>query len=126
MSETLSEKRCRFTRELALLIQFANGLPGHAVAADQVMRPKAQALVEAAEGDGIPNSLHTLGLAVDLILYVNGVWQRDSEPYRVLGSYWRGRAPDHCWGGDFRKMRNGKLVPAPDGNHFSIQHNGVR
>lgn len=117
MTESLSEKRCRFTRELALLIQYANGIPGYAVAVDQVKRTQAEADANAKSGAGIRNSLHLLGLAADLLIYTQGRYRPDMEPYRVLGSYWRARSPDHAWGGDFSK---------PDPGHFSISHNGIR
>lgn len=90
------------------------------------MRTKGEADANAASGAGIANSLHTLGLAVDLLLYKNGVWQTDSAVYKDLGIWWKSFSAWHRWGGDFTTIKDGKVVPKPDGNHFSIEHNGVK
>jgi len=74
---------------------------------------------------GIKNSLHCLKLASDKLLFVNGIWQQRTEQYRELGEQWKGMSGTYrgikvvcCWGGDFRNR--------PDGNHFSITHNGIK
>ena len=95
-----------------------NEQPGCEVAFGQVTRTKEEANANAASGAGIRNSLHLLGLAADLLLYKDGKYQTDSEAYKFAGGYWKTLGGDHCWGGDFRKR--------VDGNHFSIQHEGVR
>lgn len=114
--ETLSQKRCRFTQDVSALIQQAKKY-GFDCALDQVKRTQAEATANAASGAGISNSLHLLGLAVDLLLYKDGVYQTDSAAYAPLGTWWRSFSAFHCWGGDFKK---------PDGNHFSIEHGGVK
>lgn len=91
--------------------------PGFAVAGGQLQRTKAEALANAASGAGIANSLHLLCLAIDLMLFVNGVYKTDTESYRVLGDKWKSLHPLCRWGGDFHK---------PDGDHFSLEHEGVR
>ena len=118
MSEKLSAKRCRFTAALVQLINFTNQQPGYAAALNEVKRSSAQAQANAESGAGISNSLHLIGLAADVILYKNGVYQESSEAYRFMGDFWKSLGPDHCWGGDFTKPI--------DGNHFSIEHNGVK
>jgi len=114
---TLAEKRQTFTANLAKLIDWATTEPDHAVALDQVKRTPAEAAANAAAGSGIKNSLHLLGLAADLLLYVNGQYRYASEDYYDLGQYWKSLHPDNCWGGDFSR---------PDGNHFSMQYEGVK
>jgi hypothetical protein len=61
----------------------------------------------------IKNSLHYIGLAKDLNLFVNGKYMKDTESYRAMGEFWESIGGD--WGGRFG-----------DGNHFSIRHNGVK
>lgn len=72
-------------------------------------------------GVGHPQSLHGIGLAVDIDL-----WKRDdqlgwryctdTEDHRELGEWWE-KQHDLCrWGGRFTK---------PDGNHYSLSHNGM-
>lgn len=114
---TLSEKRCIFTGDLCDLVAFAKTLPGHLVALDQVKRTQAEADANKASGAGISNSLHVLGLAADLLLYVDGTYQDHTVAYAPLGAFWKRLRAGNCWGGDFTK---------PDGDHFSAEHNGVR
>jgi hypothetical protein len=60
---------------------------------------------------GAANSLHKIRLAVDFNLYVNGVYQAETEAYRELGEFWESLGG--TWGGRFG-----------DGGHFSFEHNG--
>ncbi|MBB9356801.1 M15 family metallopeptidase, partial [Escherichia coli] len=66
-------------------------------------------------GKGIRNSLHTLRLAVDFNLFINGEYQADTDAYRPLGEYWE--SIGGTWGGRFSRA---------DGNHFSLEHNGMK
>jgi hypothetical protein len=113
---TLGEKQRLFTKLTGMLIawSYANG---YELTYGETMRTSAQALANAASGAGISNSLHLLRLAVDFNLFIDGVWQTSSEPYKPLGEYWKSLHPLCRWGGDFSR---------PDGNHFSLEHNGVR
>lgn len=117
MSETLSTKRCRFTSQLARLVVWAES-QGLSVALDQVKRTQSEADANAASGLGISDSLHRLGLAADILLYRNGIYQAHTEDYHPLGVYWESLSPDARWGGRFS--------PKPDGDHFSLEHNGVK
>lgn len=114
--ETLGQKRRRFTRELADLISYLNA-QGFETQLEEVLRRKVVAEQNAKTGAGIANSLHLIGLAADLSLFVGGVYQSDSSAYKQAGLYWESKGPDYAWGGRFSK---------PDGNHFSISHEGVK
>jgi hypothetical protein len=81
----------------------------------ETLRTKLDAVAEAASGSGISNSLHLIGLAVDLNLFKDGVWLSDTESHRQFGTYWKSLNPLCRWGGDFSK---------PDGNHYSITWEG--
>jgi hypothetical protein len=146
--ETLGQKRCRFTKRLSQLIQYAETL-GLYMALDGAKRSDEQAEINAmgfdgrahlavllaqhgfkvlAElisnnaGDGIRNSLHELGLAADFNLYnKDGRLLPRLEDYRPLGEYWESLDPDCRWGGRFLAA-NGK--PKPDAPHFSIENGG--
>lgn len=72
----------------------------------------------AAAGSGILHSLHEIGLAVDLNLFKDGVWLEDTSYHAQFGAYWKSLHPLCCWGGDFHTR--------PDGNHYSIEWNGVK
>lgn len=110
----LSEKRVLFTGLVAQLIQWGHE-NGYMIAIDQAKRTEAEAKANAKSGKGISNSLHLIPLAVDFVLYVKGEYKTETEDYRALGEYWESLSPLACWGGRFK-----------DGNHFSLEHNGVK
>ncbi len=114
---TLSEKQRLFTRLVGQLIAKAYEM-GYELTLGDAYRSPEQAKINAQKGSGIANSLHTQRLAIDLNLFIDGVYQTTSAAYKPLGDYWKSLAPDCCWGGDF--------TTRADGNHFSIQHNGVK
>lgn len=140
--ETLSQKQQRHTEYTAMLIMWAIN-NGYRVALGEAARSDEQAEINAigptgrsrvadlvrpffprladcilnnGKANGIRYSVHQLGLAVDLKLFKDGVYLTRSEDYKPLGDYWKTLAPDCRWGGDF----------PGDGNHFSIEHNGIK
>lgn len=112
---TLSEKQQLFTVMIADLIHWAQD-KGYRLTFGEVYRTPEQAALNAKKGSGIANSLHTQRLAVDFNLFINGEYQTKTEAYRPLGERWE--ALGGTWGGRFKSN--------PDGNHFSLEHNGVR
>lgn len=112
--ETLGMKQQRFTRMVAMLIQWASE-NNFALTFGEAYRTPEQAALNAKKGIGIANSLHTQRLAVDLNAFKDGEYLSDSADYRPLGEYWE--SIGGVWGGRFSK---------PDGNHFSVEHNGIR
>lgn len=112
---TLSEKQQLFTQLIAQLISWA-GERGYRLTFGEAYRTPEQAKLNAKAGTGISNSLHTSRLAVDFNLFINGVYQTKSEAFLPLGEYWESLGG--TWGGRFKSN--------PDGNHFSLEHNGVR
>lgn len=112
---TLSEKQQLFAVLIADLIQWADS-KGYRLTFGEAYRTPEQAALNAKKGTGISNSLHTQRLAVDFNLFINGVYQTKTEAYLPLGEYWESLGG--TWGGRFKS--------SPDGNHFSLEHNGVR
>ncbi|MGP1206079.1 M15 family metallopeptidase [Serratia sp. CY47279] len=112
---TLSEKQQLFTKLIAQLILWADE-KGYHLTFGEAYRTPEQAALNAKKGSGISNSLHTKRLAVDLNLFINGQYQTNSAAYLPLGEYWE--SIGGSWGGRFRDR--------PDGNHFSLEHEGVR
>ena len=114
----LLEKQQVFAEDFAKLIQFAIS-KGFKCTFKEPIRSKEQAIANAKAGKGIVNSLHTIGLAVDLNLFKDGKYLDKSEDHRELGEFWESLyTPEakHRWGGRF--------VGRPDGNHYSIEHEG--
>lgn len=107
-------------RLLPRLLDHAHGL-GYTVRGGELWRTPEQAARNAATGKGIANSLHVEKLAIDLNLFRNGKFLTRSEDHKPLGEFWESLHVLCCWGGRFRD-RNGN--PKPDGNHYSIRHDG--
>ena len=55
------------------------------------------------------NSFHYKRLAIDLNLFIDGVYQESTEAHRPFGEYWE--SISGTWGGRFKN---------PDGNHYSL------
>lgn len=111
-AETLRQKQSRFAYMVAQLILQAYQR-GYEVTLGEAYRSPEEAARLAKLGKGIKNSTHTLRLAIDLMLFKDGVYLTKTEDYAELGQWWK--AQGGSWGGDFR-----------DGNHFSFEHNGVK
>ena len=60
-----------------------------------------------------PTSLHRLSLAEDILLFVDGVYQKENEQYRQIGEKWE--SIGGAWGGQWG-----------DGNHISLEWEGRR
>lgn len=113
---TLGQKQRLFTKLVGQLVGWAYER-GYELTFGDAYRSPEQAAANAASGSGIKNSNHTRRLAVDFNLFINGEYMTSSAAYEPLGSYWKSLDPLCAWGGDFSK---------PDGNHFSLEHEGVR
>ncbi len=112
----LSTKQQRFAGMFGLLLHYVSTLPRCSVTIQWAYRPPAAAALMKKKGKGITNSLHTKKLAVDLNLFINGVYQTSTKAHAPLGAFWK--SIGGTWGGDFK--------PKPDGNHYSLEHGGVK
>lgn len=90
---------------------------GYEVVGGQLQRTQAEADANAAAGTGIVKSLHIKCLAIDLMLFIDGVYKKETNDYRELGEKWESMHELCRWGGRFSR---------PDGGHFSLEHEGVR
>lgn len=120
---TLGEKQRLFAKLVAELILWAYD-NDFEVTFGEATRPDWVAEIYAQQGKGIRNTLHALRLAIDLNLFIDtseggdeDVYQPNSEAYLPLGEYWESLHPLCRWGGRFSR---------PDGNHFSMEHEGVK
>jgi hypothetical protein len=100
MSE-LRKKQVKFTRMIALLISWVYEHEGWEV----TFCPEHEKHMK--------NSLHYSGLAKDLNLFINGRFMETTEAHRPMGEFWE--SIGGSWGGRFK-----------DGNHYSLEHAGVR
>ena len=90
---------------------------GYTVTFGEAWRSPEQAAINASKGTGISNSLHTERLAIDLNLFLDGVYITDASGHEKLGAWWKTLGPNYRWGGDFK---------AKDYNHYSLSPDGVR
>lgn len=84
---------------------------GWEVTLGEAWRSEEEARRLAAHRHGIKRSLHCDRLALDLNLFVDGVWLQSTEAHRELGEWWE--SVGGAWGGRFG-----------DGNHYSLAHEG--
>lgn len=109
MAMSLREKRVLFTR---LLVEHIGWLfaRGYEVALDEVTERITE---KDKTSDHRAGSLHHIGLAADLNLYLNGKWLDKTEQHEKSGKVWESRHELCRWGGRFN-----------DGNHYSLEHEG--
>jgi len=107
----ISELQQIFAVNAAKLILYINS-QGYSCTFGEAYRTPEQAQWNAQRGIGIVHSLHCQRLAVDLMLFKDGVWTTDGEAYRPFGDFWKTLNSLNRWGGDF-KLR--------DYVHFEMQ-----
>lgn len=109
----LSEYQQKFAVAVAKLILQAERM-GYAVTLGDAYRdPRVFGNLGEVKGYGNANSCHKLRLAIDLNLFVGGVFRTDTESHRPLGEWWESQGGS--WGGRFN-----------DANHYSFEWKGVR
>lgn len=113
MAETLGQKQRRFTRMLADLIVWAYDHGYELSVGDAYRDPRVFGEMGVKRGYGIAKSNHKQRLAVDFNLFRDGKYLTSTSDHRPLGEYWE--SIGGTWGGRFN-----------DGNHYSLEHNGVK
>ena len=112
---TLGEKQRLFTKLIAKLIQWAYTNGFELSFGDAYRDPRVHGGLGRKVGYSSSNSNHKRRLAIDLNLFVDGVYQTKTSAYTEMGNYWMG-LHDLCeWGG---------FGARSDGNHFSFKHEG--
>lgn len=112
----LGQKQAKFTVDIASLIIFAAGKGWELRFQPEHCHHKH-------------NSNHFRALAKDFNLFVDGAWIKNSDApeWIELGKYWKSLSTEeatNCWGGDFDLDGDGRKFD--DGNHFSIEHEGMK
>lgn len=121
---TLRQKQALFWRLLADLTLWVFAKPGHELTPGEG-RIGATRIAEDTHGQRVvvtdrvhmPGSLHYLGLAQDLNLFIDGRWINDggAPQWTEIGVKWESLHPLCRWGGRFASV---------DSNHFSLEHEG--
>ena len=98
----LSEKQGQFLMDVALLVQWVNS-QGWYVTGKELLRTKEQQRLYYEQGKTkTMNSQHGKGLAIDLILFIDGKVTWRIEDYKPLGEFWESIRPENRWGGSWR------------------------
>ena len=110
---TLGQKQRQFTRLIGKLIEYAYQHGFELTVGDAYRDPRLHGEVGVKKGYGHPKSAHKQRLAIDLNLFKDGKYLDKTEDHRVLGEYWESMGGS--WGGRFE-----------DGNHYSLEHGGIK
>ena len=99
----LSEKQSIFLLNAAKLIIWVSE-QGQYVTGGELLRTKEQQQIYVDSGKSkTMDGQHLKKLAIDLSLFINGIYRSDTEAYKPLGQYWVSLHPDNRWGGDWNK-----------------------
>ncbi len=112
---TLGQKQRLFTKLVAQLIQYAYAQGYELTLGDAYRDPRVHGDVGVKKSYSSANSVHKQRLAIDLNLFKDGQYLTTTEAHKPLGQFWKSLHPDCRWGGDFS---------TPDGNHYSMTHEG--
>ena len=110
---TLRQKQSRFTRMIGKLIEFATANGYELTFGDAYRDPRVHGEFGERKSYSHPKSLHKMRLAIDFNLFRQGQYLTGTHDYRPLGEYWE--SIGGSWGGRFN-----------DGNHFSLEHEGMK
>lgn len=111
---TLREKQSLFVQLVILLLVEAHKM-GFEITFGETYRSPEEAKRLFELGLGSKNSLHIKKLAIDLNLFKAGKYLSSTKSHEPLGLYWETLHPLCRWGGRFG-----------DGNHYSLEHEGVK
>ena len=113
------QQRCEYALSVfrVEMVQAGNGRIAFTMG--ESWRPNSVAEHYYRTGRGIANSLHTKRLAVDLNLFIDGMYQSDGEAHAPLAKYWMQRGAELG------------VKPAAgyffnDGNHYSCEWEGIK
>jgi hypothetical protein len=110
---TLGQKQRQLVRMVAELINYAYSNGYELTLGDAFRDPRLHGEVGVKKGYGHFKSAHKQRLAIDLNLFKDGKYLTSTEAHKPLGEFWESLGG--TWGGRFN-----------DGNHYSIEHNGIK
>jgi len=112
---TLSEAQVLFTSLIAAHVNWINNEHGLGLGVNVAFDEVAENITtKDPTSDHMKNSNHHRRLAADLLMFINGVYQEDSEAHEESAAIWLTRHP---------LCRNG--IGWGDGGHYSIEWGGV-
>jgi hypothetical protein len=115
----LRKQQSKFVRMLADLLDYAHARGYEFTLGDAYRDPRVHGELGVKKSYSSANSVHKLRLAIDLNLFKDGVFLYTTKDHEPLGVYWE--SIGGIWGGRFEE--NGGIA---DGNHYSLEYNGVK
>lgn len=112
---TLRELQSEFAALVPRLIDKAIALGYQVTLGDAFRDWRVHGSVGTKMGYGHSKSVHKVRLAIDLNLFLNGVFMESTEAHKDLGEWWEKQHPLARWGGRFK-----------DGNHYSFEYEGMK
>jgi hypothetical protein len=112
---SLRKKQSEFARLVGKLILKAYDLGYEVTLGDAYRDPRVHGAMGVRKSYSHPKSAHKIRLAIDLNLFRNGEFLEQTKDHQPLGEWWEKQHPQARWGGRF-----------DDGNHYSLEHEGVK
>lgn len=110
---TLFLKQTHFARMVAELLAFIWSQGYEVTFGDAYRDARVFGPMGVRQGYGESRSAHKQRLAIDLNLFKDGHYLTGTESHRIFGEFWESKGG--TWGGRFN-----------DGNHYSLEHDGVK
>lgn len=120
MAMSLREKQALFARLLGEFLVWVHSHPGWELTLGEAyVDDRRTELIH------MPGSLHRFRLAIDINLFVGGVYIAGEHPvWLELGKYWESLHPLTRWGGNWDKDDKPVEPGEGDFNHYSVSHWG--
>jgi hypothetical protein len=112
---SLSVDQRRFARMIVQLINYIHAQGYEVTFGDAFRDPRLHGALGVKLGYGHPRSAHKQRLALDLNLFKDGKFLTMTSDHEPFGVFWESLGG--AWGGRFS---------TPDGNHYSIERDGVK
>lgn len=106
VSATLRQKQTIFLNNVSRLIRYAHVDLGYELTGGELLRtPEQQAIYYKNGLSKTLNSRHLQRLAIDLNVFIKGVYRTDKDAFKELSAYWKSLHPDNVsgyeWGWDY-------------------------
>ena len=111
--ESLLQKQIRFSGMAANFIQHIQAQGYQVTLGDAYRDSRVFGIMGERKGYGESRSTHKHRLAIDLNLFKDGRFLANTEDHKPFGEYWE--SVGGSWGGRFQ-----------DGNHYSLEHEGIK
>lgn len=87
---SLREKQVIFLKNVAKLIEYANSIPGYEITGGELYRTAEQQAMYLAKGlSKTKYSKHQDRCAIDLNVFINGVYRTDKSAFEPLAKFWK-------------------------------------